>query len=473
MNIENQDPQVAPRFVTSESPHPANLLRCLAGAAGLAVLLAVAPGATATELLLNRSFDANGANWMVNPAGTNADFFAITGEANLHGNGYIGTLLWQNLDVPNVGGASVTASMAMNTYGGPPGKSIAVYLEYTVTSGVTNRWLLFNPDNYAVLYPPDSSVFSTNFTLPADAQRLVRFAVDKTYFGQFRAQEFSLDVVAGGGAPELGLSMVVPAEGETNTAPFLLRAAVTNLTAVVSSLVFCANGVPVGEGRLDPHGEWAFADGSHLSVMGGGGYEMVDCSLASGDMFFMNGTFASQISFSGGFQYFPAGGGMGGGAVSIVYSLDAADRLTAAMNGAMPLGSRTLSNGTNQSDAINYGFFWANALAGNYAITARAVYGSGLSVTSAPVNIAVIGAAPVVAPLLTLVPAASGNFAFRWDATIGSTYQMQTATNLVSGNWSDLGSSFVASNSPVTVTNPAGADPTRFFRVQQTKASSP
>jgi hypothetical protein len=157
---------------------------------------------------------------------------------------------------------------------------------------------------------------------------------------------------------------------------------------------------------------------------------------------------------------------MGGGAVSILYSLDAADLLTVAMTGAAPLGVRTLSNGTNQGDTINYGFFWANASAGNYAITARAVYDSGLSVTSAPVNITVTGSAPVVSPVLTLIPVASGNFAFQWDATIGITYQVQTATNLVSSNWTDLGSSFVASNSPVAVTNSIGTDTTRFFRVQ-------
>lgn len=275
----------------------------------------------------------------------------------------------------------------------------------------------------------------------------------------------SAQAVPPSNSPELGLSIVVPGEGETNTAPFLLRAEVTNLTATVSSLQFYANDMLVGEGRVDPHGSWLFADGSHLGVMGGGGYEMVDCNLASGGMFFMNGAYTSQTNFSGMFQYF-VGENMFGGAVSVVYSLDAADRLTAAITGDAPMGNRTLSNGTNLSDTVSYGYFWANAPAGSYAITARAVFGAGLLATSAPVNITVIGSIPVAQPLLGLLPVASGHLGLQWDAILGCTYQVQTSTNLSATNWVNLGSSFIATKSPVAVTNAISTGETRFFRVQ-------
>lgn len=354
----------------------------------------------ATELLANPSFEQNGASWQIAPAANSNTVFGTTGEANLHVPGYLGTFLWQDLDVPDVGGTTGTASIALNKGSVPPGNTVAVYLEYTVAGGNTNRQLLLNPANDAVALVPDSSVFSTNFTLPAEAQRLVRFVVDKTYFGQFYAQEFSLHILTGGGdtgggtPAELGLSIVDMTEGETNAMPLLLRAGVTNPAVTVSNLMFYANGVPVGPGRLDPHGEWTFADGSHLSVMGGGGYEMVDYNSATGDMFFMNGGFTSQTNFAGMFQYFPPGGGMGGGVVNVVYSLDATGRLTATMTGDAPLGSRTLTNGICVSDLIRYGFFWENAPAGSYAITARADYDSGLATTSAPVNIVIASPLP-------------------------------------------------------------------------------
>ena len=68
-------------------------------------------------------------------------------------------------------------------------------------------------------------------------------------------------------------------------------------------------------------------------------------------------------------------------------------------------------------------------------------------------------------PVLELVSAPSGNLAFQWDATPGRAYQVQTTTSLSPANWTNLGSSFVASTSPVSVTNSIGPDAQRFYRV--------
>ncbi len=73
---------------------------------------------------------------------------------------------------------------------------------------------------------------------------------------------------------------------------------------------------------------------------------------------------------------------------------------------------------------------------------------------------------PPQPPQLKLVSASGGNFGFVWDATPGQAYQVQTATNLTSGGWANLGSSFIAKRSPVAVTNSIGTDPARFYRVQ-------
>jgi hypothetical protein len=105
--------------------------------------------------------------------------------------------------------------------------------------------------------------------------------------------------------------------------------------------------------------------------------------------FMMDGKFTTPTNFVGQFTYY-VDTNTYTGAVSARHSLNAAGQLTTVMTGDLPLGSRTLTNGTNERDDISYGFLWANAPASNYIITARAVY-NGVSVTSALVNITVVG----------------------------------------------------------------------------------
>jgi len=397
----------------------------------VALLLAMVPAASATELLMNRSFDQNGAYWMVAPGGTNDSFFAVTGEANLHGaNGYLSAnFMWQDLDVPNVGGASGTASITMNKMSAPPGNTISIYVEYTDSSGNTNSLLLLTPANNDVLFLPSTSTFTTNFTLPADAQRIVRFVLGKTYYGDFRAQEFSLDV-ATASPPGLGLSIVNMSDGDTNTIPFALHASVTNGAATVSSVVFYANGVAIGSGSLDPLGEWTFPDTSRFSVMGYSGRDMVDYTSSQADMYFMNGHSSSLYDFSGMFQYF-GGGSMSGGPVSIVYTISPDDHLTAAITAAAPLGNVTLTNGVRGGD-IHYGYFWQSAAPGQYAITASAVYNGSLTETSAPVNITVIAAVPI--PSLQILQTTPTQVELSWQDN-GVSYILNTKTSLTDAYW--------------------------------------
>ncbi|MEI8290772.1 MAG: hypothetical protein WCH99_14995 [Verrucomicrobiota bacterium] len=474
--MQHQKHQATQHSLTGGISSGFTLLRRVAGAAVLAVWLAAAPGATAAEVLQNGSFAAGTNYWQSSPELTAWGLIWLPSVTNyipigtnlliLHPvHGFLGPIVSQDLNVPNVAGANLTAAITLSKFGGPPGptNSIAIYADYVDAGGLTNRILLQNPADADLPY--GISTVTNQITLPSSARTLVRYAIVRLQSGTFESSGVSLDVVTSAAPPELGLSIIDPTEGVTNTAPFLLRAGVTNLTTTVSSLVFCANGIPIGEGRLDPHGEWIFADGSHLSVMGGGGYEMVDYSEPyPGDMFFMNGAFTSQTNFAGGFQYFPSGGGMSGGSVSVVYSVDATDRLTAAITGDAPLGVRTLSNGTNLSATINYGYFWANAPAGSYAITVRAIYGDGLSVTSAPVNITVIGSVPVAHP--TLGSSLKGsNLELAWPTALGQNYQLQSVTNLSSTNWLNEGSFISGTGGVLTNTLPTGGAPTKFFRL--------
>ena len=185
----------------------------------LSALCLLAVKASAAELLENRSFDmAGGAGWM---SLTNTAFDTV-GQVDLHLPSYTGvtnTILWQNLDVTNASSATGTASVVLTAPGStpPPGNTIAVYLEYTVVSGSTNRLLLLNPDNLAII---GEASFSTNFTLPVEARRIVRLAVDKKGPGMIYATEFSLDMVSSSGKffPGSGgsIPVIAPLTGITN-----------------------------------------------------------------------------------------------------------------------------------------------------------------------------------------------------------------------------------------------------------------
>jgi len=70
-----------------------------------------------------------------------------------------------------------------------------------------------------------------------------------------------------------------------------------------------------------------------------------------------------------------------------------------------------------------------------------------------------------IPPMLQLVPAASGAVAFRWEATPGRTYQVQTATSLSPVNWINLGRSFVAPSTAASVTNLVGAEGQQYYRI--------
>jgi uncharacterized repeat protein (TIGR03803 family) len=68
-------------------------------------------------------------------------------------------------------------------------------------------------------------------------------------------------------------------------------------------------------------------------------------------------------------------------------------------------------------------------------------------------------------PVFKTVTQTGNILSLTWTATPGRTYQLQSTTNLNQIPWVDLGSSVIASNTTITVSDAIGPDPRRFYRV--------
>jgi subtilase family serine protease len=71
----------------------------------------------------------------------------------------------------------------------------------------------------------------------------------------------------------------------------------------------------------------------------------------------------------------------------------------------------------------------------------------------------------VAPPVFQMLTVAGNNFAFSWNATSGTVYQLQYKTNLLQSAWLDLGGAITAADVTVSVTNAIGPDPQRFYRL--------
>ena len=71
----------------------------------------------------------------------------------------------------------------------------------------------------------------------------------------------------------------------------------------------------------------------------------------------------------------------------------------------------------------------------------------------------------VPAPVLQSVTRTGGTVRFTWNAVASAVYQLQYRTNLVQGDWSNLGSAVTATNTVMSATDAIGPDPQRFYRL--------
>lgn len=145
------------------------------------------------ELLMNGTFDNQLHPWKTNPAHGNWNPQATApGEVNLHPDrpGQRGDVVYQNLNVTGVAGASVSATVQLRANYSPAGRGIAVYLEYIDSGDIRQRVQVLNPDNSAITNT--FTTFSNSVTLPTDAVRLVKFSAAKVGDGAFFGDNFSL-----------------------------------------------------------------------------------------------------------------------------------------------------------------------------------------------------------------------------------------------------------------------------------------
>jgi hypothetical protein len=71
---------------------------------------------------------------------------------------------------------------------------------------------------------------------------------------------------------------------------------------------------------------------------------------------------------------------------------------------------------------------------------------------------------PVVPAVLQPAGRTSNTFQMNWNAQASLQYQLQSNTNLASSGWVNLGTPVSAG--PLTLTNPPGSGPQRFYRMQ-------
>ena len=159
---------------------------------GLALAAMLASG---TEVLVNRSFDTTN-TWQVAPALGTFNPITAYGSANLHPpSGYMGLILYQDLNVTGVGGLPVTGILTLQRTAAPADtNTIAVYLDYVDAGGLTNTLLLHNPRNNDMFDLGPAVSFTNTVMLPSTARTLVRYSIVKITFGSFESPEVSLDV---------------------------------------------------------------------------------------------------------------------------------------------------------------------------------------------------------------------------------------------------------------------------------------
>lgn len=168
--------------------------------AAFLIILCAPVSASALEAVQNGTFSADLSGW--NTAPDVSQWPVLQTEPgntfiSLHpGKGFRGPLVYQNLNVTGVGGATVTASVGLRALDShiTCGRSIGIHLSYITNAGQHQEALLLNPEDCDAGFGA-FNVYSTDFTLPANAQKITRISLVRLdSYGQLGADNVSLQV---------------------------------------------------------------------------------------------------------------------------------------------------------------------------------------------------------------------------------------------------------------------------------------
>jgi hypothetical protein len=111
--------------------------------------------------------------------------------------GFVGTVIYQNLNVTNIAGRTFGFSMRLWKDSAPAdGRAIALALTYVDNANHLRDLELANPDNANVASSPahDTAVVSGTYTFPSDARKLVKVQLVKKDDGSFVADDIVVQV---------------------------------------------------------------------------------------------------------------------------------------------------------------------------------------------------------------------------------------------------------------------------------------
>ncbi|MCK9365151.1 MAG: DUF1566 domain-containing protein [Syntrophales bacterium] len=209
------------------------------------------PPLWAQNIITNGDFSVGIQGWTVVPTDP-APWPLVDGAVNLHppSGSYLGTVIYQNLNVTGVGGKKYDFSMKLLKTGIPDDswRTIAVYLTYL--DGVTPvRYKLANPLNSEIATPLSveaiptfSGTVGASVTLPTTATAITKIEIAKENFGDFTVD----DIVLAEGAA--ACTFTVAKFGSPNPSVYLGAAGGTATLNVTASNSACTWSASVASG---------------------------------------------------------------------------------------------------------------------------------------------------------------------------------------------------------------------------------